>query len=60
MFWGALAAIAVWMYSRGPDGVWQDVEYWYSVWNQEHDYWKEKERAARLAQGRGTAKSGWF
>lgn len=65
-FWGGLSAFALWMYTRGPDGVWQDVEYWMQVWGQEHNYWKDKERAARMArQGRGgTGKGGgggmWF
>ena len=42
------------MYTRGPEGVGEDVQYWWSVWNQEHEYWRERERVARMArQGNG-------
>lgn len=47
-FWGGLAALALWMWSRGPEGMISDVQYWWGVWNQE--YGKEKENVARLAQ----------
>ena len=49
-------------------GVLEDVDYWWQVWNQEHDYWRERERVARMArrqgQGMGMGKNvrggGWF
>lgn len=59
VFWGGLAALALWLYTRGPDGVMEDVEYWLQVWNHEHEYWRERERAARMArQGGGMRKQG--
>ena len=64
VFWGGLVALAVWMYSRGPEGVMEDVGYWYSVWNDEHAYWREREKAARMARQdgiplRGMPPRGW-
>ena len=63
--WGGLLAFALWMYNRGPEGVMEDVNYWWQVWNQDYDYWKERERVARMArQGytmRDTKRGGsWF
>ena len=59
LFWGSLAALGVWMYSRGPEGVLEDVQYWFDVWNQEHVYWKEREKVARMT-GQGARRSGWY
>ena len=50
IFWGSLAVVAVWVYNRGPDGMADDVAYWWQTWNKEHQYWKEQERTARLVQ----------
>lgn len=62
LFWGGLVALALWMWSRGPDGMMVDMEHWWGVWNQEYGYWKERERVARLVhQGRNYAgQQGWF
>jgi Na+/proline symporter len=49
-FWGGLIGIALWLYARGPDGVAQDVQYWYETWNREYKYWKEQESSARFLQ----------
>jgi hypothetical protein len=49
-FWGGLIGIALWMYARGPDGVAQDVQYWYDTWNREYQYWKEQENSAKFLQ----------
>jgi hypothetical protein len=40
------------MYSRGSDGVQEDIQYWIEVWTQERDYYRERERVAR-AMGKG-------
>jgi hypothetical protein len=47
-FWGGLIGVALWMYARGPDGVAEDVRYWYETWNGEYQYWKEQESSARF------------
>lgn len=63
VFWGGLSAVGFWLWTRGPDGVVEDVQYWMEVWNNEHTYWREKERAAQRAKGyRQAADSGrgWF
>ena len=65
VFWGGLVAFAVWMYARGPDGIMEDMGYWWQVWNQEHDYWREREKAARMARqgrmmGSRAGHGGWF
>ena len=59
LFWGSLAALGVWMYNRGPDGVLEDMQYWYDVWNQEHVYWKEREKVARMTR-QGARGGGWY
>lgn len=62
VFWGGLVALALWMYTRGPEGVAADVQYWYENWNKEYHYWKEQERIARLLhqqQGQRRA-GGWY
>lgn len=60
-FWGGLGALGLWMYTRGPEGVWEDVQYWLKVWNQDYDYWKEKERVTRMARQRGgQGYTGWY
>jgi hypothetical protein len=63
VFWGSLAALALWMYHRGPEGAVEDVGYWWNVWNQDYDYWRERERVARMmkqGQGQGRRTGGWF
>lgn len=47
LFYGGLIALGLWMYSRGPDGVQEDIQYWVQTWTQERDYWRERERVAR-------------
>jgi len=53
------------MYSRGPDGMMEDVQYWQGSWSKEYQYWKERENVARTARqgvnygGRQQA-AGWF
>ncbi|OQO12174.1 hypothetical protein B0A48_02815 [Cryoendolithus antarcticus] len=49
-FWGMLAGLALWMWTRGPEGVAQDVGYWAGVWGNEYEYWREREGQARAAQ----------
>lgn len=49
LFWGTLVVLAVWMWSRGPAGVMEDVGYWVETWKKEKDHWTERERMARMA-----------
>jgi hypothetical protein len=58
VFWGCLGTLAVWMYHRGPDGVVEDVSYWYGAWSGEYEYWKEREKMARQRGGGG--RGGWY
>ena len=63
LFWGGLVVLGLWMYTRGPEGVVQDVQYWVLVWTSEKDHWKEKERVARMSaemRGRGAGRGAWF
>lgn len=64
VFWGGLVMLGLWMYTRGPEGVQEDVQYWVEVWTSERDHWKEKDRAARMSsqvRGKGRARSGgWY
>ncbi|TKA80441.1 hypothetical protein B0A55_03387 [Friedmanniomyces simplex] len=50
VFWGGMAALALWLWGRGPAGVVEDVRYWQGAWGQEYGYWKERERVARDAR----------
>lgn len=63
VFWGGLVMLGLWLYTRGPEGVWADVQYWVDVWGQEKEYWKDKDRIARMARQGGKVKGGagsWF
>lgn len=65
VFWGGLVVLGLWMWSRGPEGMVQDVFYWQEQWGKEYGYWKDKERVARAArQGLGSGgrqrQTGWF
>ncbi|RMZ23527.1 hypothetical protein D0859_12442 [Hortaea werneckii] len=53
VLWGGIAALGLWFWSRGPDGVLEDVQYWQGQWSHEYGYWKEEERVARLARQGG-------
>ena len=74
VFWGGLAALGVWMYTRGPEGMVEDVGYWTAVWSDEYGYWRERERVARMGAkgwagggasyggygGAGRGRKGWY
>lgn len=57
VFWGGLVVLAMWMWTRGPEGVVEDVGYWVGIWQEEKAHWSERERAARVA-GQRQAKTG--
>lgn len=53
LLWGGLAALALWVYNRGPDGMADDLRYWQGQWGKEYVYWKERERVARMMARQG-------
>ncbi|KAK4508434.1 hypothetical protein PRZ48_002172 [Zasmidium cellare] len=62
VFWGGLVGLALWMYTRGPDGVADDMQYWFETWNGEYQKFKDQERVARLMHQRGGARrqANWY
>lgn len=67
VFYGGLVGLGLWMYTRGAEGVQEDISYWVEVWTTERDYWRERERVARLGNqvrmgggGYGGRGGGWF
>ncbi|KAF2668025.1 hypothetical protein BT63DRAFT_403583 [Microthyrium microscopicum] len=58
-FFGSLALAAMWMYTRGPEGAMEDIQYWSGYWTGEYHRW---ERQAQRASGYGAAakKSGFW
>ncbi|KAK1068766.1 hypothetical protein LTR74_005424 [Friedmanniomyces endolithicus] len=53
LFWGGAVGLAVWLWSRGPAGVVEDVGYWVGAWRMEYAGWKEREMGARGGVGFG-------
>lgn len=55
VFWGTIIGAAAWIYSRGPDGVAEDIQRLADVWSGEYSYWsargKEGWAAATAAAG---------
>lgn len=52
-FWGGLALVGFWMWTRGPEGVVADAQMWAGRWAQEYRYFSEQQQeAARMARGR--------
>jgi len=67
LFWGGLAALGLWLWSRGPEGMMQDVQYWQEAWSSEYGYWKEQEKMARMSRqginhraSQQPGRAGWF
>lgn len=52
VFWGGLIGLALWMYTRGPDGVAEDIQHWANTWSGEYQYWKEQERNQNIFRQR--------
>lgn len=52
-FYGGLAALGLWFWTRGPEGVAEDVQYLSQTFSKEHQYWLEQERSStRMARQR--------
>lgn len=67
VFWGGLALLGMWMWTRGAEGMVEDVMFWQRKWGEEYTYWKDREGLARAARegggyvgGRGQAQGRWF
>lgn len=61
VIWGGMASIAIWLYSRGPEGAAADLQYWYQTWTGEYQRWKDQERVARLLnQQGGQGRQAWY
>lgn len=59
--WGGLVSLAIWMYSRGPEGVAVDVQYWYNMWMGQYQHWKDQERVSKLLnQQGGRGRQAWY
>jgi len=43
-FYGSLAAIGLWIWSRGIEGVEEDIGNLTQLWKHEYGYWQEKQR----------------
>jgi hypothetical protein len=60
-FWVGLAALALWMYNRGPEGAVEDVQQLAETWTGEYQHWKEQERVAKMVnQGRPAQRRGMW
>ncbi|PPJ55393.1 hypothetical protein CBER1_02715 [Cercospora berteroae] len=66
VFYGGLMGLALWMYTRGPAGVAEDLGYWWGVWKGEYAHWSEQERVARIMReqgipaGGGRGRANWY
>ncbi|KAK0247265.1 hypothetical protein LTR91_024813 [Friedmanniomyces endolithicus] len=53
VFWGGAVGLALWLWTRGPVGVVEDVGFWVGAWRVEYAGWKEREIGARGGVGSG-------
>ena len=42
VFWVSVIGVGFWVWSRGPDGLMEDVEMLIGVWSREYETWKQK------------------
>lgn len=61
IFWGSLAIAGLWMWTRGPEGVLQDLGHWSNVWTEEYKHFAERstQRIPRANQQPYGSGSGW-
>jgi hypothetical protein len=61
IFWGSLAIAGLWMWTRGPQGVMDDVGHWSGVWTEEYKHFTDRtnEKIARGNQQPYGGSSGW-
>lgn len=63
VFWGSLAILGLWMWTRGPEGVMEDVGHWSGIWAAEYKHFTDSANQ-NMARGNqqpygGGAGSGW-
>ena len=42
VFWASAVGLGLWLWNRGPEGVFEDVGILIGVWNEEYKFWKER------------------
>ncbi|KAF1981234.1 hypothetical protein K402DRAFT_467708 [Aulographum hederae CBS 113979] len=62
-FWAAIVGLGLWIYTRGVDGVVEDVSVLWGTWQGEYEFWKERAEVAQQGYavyqgGRGGARAG--
>lgn len=63
VFYGLILGLGMWVYTRGPEGVVDDVQSLAATWRGEYAYWKDRAEGGgtRAAQAhKVAAKKGWF
>lgn len=57
LFWGSIAAVGLWVYSRGVDGMSSDLSWVVDEWKKEYAGWKRRSEMAKVERqvrmGRG-------
>ena len=61
LFWGSLAIVGLWMWTRGPEGILDDLGYWGRAWSEEYKYFTDRaeQRMAKGAQQPYGSVAGW-
>lgn len=62
-FWGGITTLAVWMWTRGPDGFFEDVQDLTEYWAAEYDQFKKQAHRARIEsrmRNRERRREGWW
>jgi hypothetical protein len=61
LFWGSLAIVGLWMWTRGPEGILEDLGYWGRAWTEEYKYFTERseQRMAKGTQQPYGSAAGW-
>lgn len=61
LFWGSLAIVGLWMWTRGPEGILDDLGYSGRAWSEEYKYFTDRaeQRMAKGAQQPYGSAAGW-
>jgi hypothetical protein len=61
IFWGSLAIMGLWMWTRGPEGVMEDLKHWSGVWTAEYKQFSDRagHNIARGKQQPYGGSAGW-
>ncbi|QIX01935.1 hypothetical protein AMS68_007452 [Peltaster fructicola] len=60
VFYGGMAAVGLWFWTRGPEGVVEDVQHWTRTFDKEHQYWLKQDQRARQKSPYGQPAGKWF